>query len=347
MKIGKIDIDKPVALAPMEGITDLPFRLICKKMGADLVYTEFIRSDKLVGENEKAWRKMEVLDAERPVCVQIYGNKNEFLKEAAQIVEDQGADWVDINFGCWVSKVVGHYAGAAFLKDPQMLADCAQEVAQAVNIPVTIKTRLGWSPEDISILEVADLLDKTDIAAMAVHCRTRDMGMRGHADWSWIPKIKEHFSRGVILNGDIRSAEDAARAYESTDCDGIMIGRGAVGNPFLFREVKDLLTSGKVRQIDYSTRIDTCLEHFHFSLEYNIKKFGFYAFRKHYGGYLTGLTNGREVRNKLVRVETIDEVEKLLKEFKEFLAGVDDPYDTENSTEREKEFKCLSEKEGI
>jgi tRNA-dihydrouridine synthase B len=343
MKIGHIDIDKPVALAPMEGITDLPFRLICKKMGADLVYTEFIRSDKIVGENEKAFRKMELLDAERPVCVQIYGNKNEFLKEAAQIVEDQGADWVDINFGCWVSKVVGHYAGAAFLKDPQMLADCAHEVAQAVKIPVTIKTRLGWSPEEVSILEVADLVDKTDVAAMAVHCRTRDMGMQGQADWSWIPKIKEHFSRGVILNGDIRSAEDAKRAYDETNCDGIMIGRGAVGNPFLFREVRDYLNDGEVKRIDFRTRIETCLEHFHYSLEYNVKKFGFYAFRKHYGGYLGGLYNGKDIRYKLVRAETKEEVESILKDYLEFLDKADNPYEIENTTKPETEFMCLRE----
>jgi len=186
MTIGKINIENGLLLAPMEGITDLPFRIICKRMGADLVYTEFIASDALIRDAEKSKRKMEIIDEEHPVSIQIFGANKDAMCHSAKMIEDSGGDIVDINFGCWVKKVVNNNAGAAFLKEPKKMADMAKAVVESVSIPVTIKTRLGWDSDSIVIVEAAQMLEQAGISAIAVHCRTRAMAMHGHADWKWI-----------------------------------------------------------------------------------------------------------------------------------------------------------------
>ena len=215
-KIGDIEIGNGIFLAPMEDVCDLPFRVVCKRLGADIVYTEFIASEGIIRESRTSKRKMIVAEEERPVAVQIFGGDIEAMVESAKIVEDAGADILDINFGCWVKKVVQREAGAAFLKKPDEMAELTYQVQNAVKIPVTVKTRLGWDKENIVIESVAKKIEQAGAKALAVHCRTRDMGMTGQADWAWIPKIKEVLNIPLILNGDVVEPDDVLRAFQTT-----------------------------------------------------------------------------------------------------------------------------------
>lgn len=323
MLLGKYTIDKGVLLAPMESITDLPFRVICKKMGADIVYTEFIASEALIRDVQRSLNKMEYREDERPVAVQIFGSKTESMVESAKIVEESGADFLDINYGCWVKKVVNNYAGAALLKDLSLMEEMTSEVVKAVNIPVTVKTRLGWDERSINILEVAKMLENTGIAALTIHCRTREMAMRGNADWSWINKVKEIVKLPIILNGDVRTPQDAKRAFDQTNCDAVMIGRAAVGNPFLFKQVKAFLNSGEIiGEPTLEERIETMFLHLDLNIESKSFPRGLYEFRKHYTGYLKGLHNCSQYRQRLVVAISVDEVysiiDEFLKELKEY-----------------------------
>ncbi len=319
MKIKDIKFKHGLVLAPMEGLTDLPFRIICKRMGAELVYTEFIASEALIRDVSRSISKMKIVDDERPVAVQIFGSKIESMCQSAKMAEDAGADILDINFGCWVKKVVNNNAGAAFLKCPDKMADMVDAVVNSVSIPVTAKTRLGWDSDSIVIVETAQMLEKAGVSALAVHCRTRAMGMSGTADWSWIPKVKEKVKIPVILNGDVNTPEDCKRAFDMTGCDAVMVGRSAIGNPFIFNSMKQYLLSGKIITTNERERIDTCLEHLRLSISYKGKLKGILEFRKHYTGYLKGLYDSSNVRQKLVLMESYTEIEKTLNEFHDFL----------------------------
>lgn len=321
MKIGKIEINKGVFLAPMEGITDLPFRLMCRRLGADIVYSEFIASEALVRNVEKSKLKMQISEEERPVAVQIFGNRREALVESAKMVEDLGVDILDINFGCWVKKVVNNDSGAAFLKNPERMAEVTRYVVDAVSIPVTAKTRLGWDKNSIVIVELASMLEQAGAAALTVHCRTRDMALRGDADWSWIPKIKANLkSMPLILNGDVRTPSDAKKAFDTTNCDAIMIGRAAVGNPFIFKSIKTFLETGfDIEESSVESRIDTCLEHLEMNIKYKGFPRGFLEFRKHYSGYLKGFHNGANIRRQLVEMELLDDVVFKLEKYRQYL----------------------------
>ncbi|MFP4528765.1 MAG: tRNA dihydrouridine synthase DusB [Candidatus Kapaibacterium sp.] len=325
MKIGdKINIERGLLLAPMEGITDLPFRIICRRLGADIVYSEFIASEALIRDAEKSKRKMEVVDSERPVAVQIFGSDPEVMARSAQMVEAAGADILDINFGCWVKKVVNNLAGAALLKDLDAMARITEACANAVSIPVTVKTRLGWDKQSIVIEDAARRIESAGARALAVHCRTRDMAMRGEADWSWIPRIKGAVSIPVILNGDVRTPEDAGRAFAETGCDAVMIGRAAVGNPFLFKKARRYLETGEVPPpVTVRERIEVCLEHLRLTIEYKGFPRGMYEFRKHYSGYLRGLYDASAIRRKLVEMEDLAEIERTLGDYYEYLVGED------------------------
>lgn len=321
MKIGNIDITNGVFLAPMEGITDLPFRLICKKLGADIVYSEFIAAEALVRNVEKSKLKMQISQEERPVAVQIFGSRAEALVESAKMVEDIGVDILDINFGCWVKKVVNNGAGAAFLKNPELMAETVRLVANAVKIPVTAKTRLGWDRNSIVIVDLAKKIEQAGAAALTVHCRTKDMAMRGAADWSWIPKIKANTeAMPIVLNGDVKTPSDAKRAFDTSSCDAIMIGRAAVGYPFIFKRVKTFLETGEDPEVSsIDIRIDTCLEHLKMSIEHKGYPRGFLEFRKHYSGYLRGMHNGVNIRRLLVEMNSIQEVIQTLEEYRIYL----------------------------
>lgn len=320
IKIGKLEIENPVFLAPMEGITDEPFRIICREMGADIVFSEFIASEALIRDAAKSFAKMRYTEPERPVAVQIFGSNADVMAAAAKIVEKTGADILDLNFGCWVRKVVGHDSGAALLKDPQRMFEIIASVCDAVEIPVTVKTRLGWSAGSINIVDIAEGIQRAGAQMLSLHCRTREDGMHGNADWSYISKVKEKISIPLILNGDVRTAGDAVRAFETTPCDGVMIGRGAVGNPFIFRQMRRALDYGaEPEEISLRERVDTCLRHLQLSVDYSGFPKGMYEFRKHYSGYLKGLYEASRIRQKLVVTDDLNEIHDILNNYLEDL----------------------------
>ncbi|MDP3829673.1 MAG: tRNA-dihydrouridine synthase family protein, partial [Ignavibacteriaceae bacterium] len=231
-KIGKINIDKAILLAPMEDVTDVSFRLICKELGADVVYTEFVNAEGLVRASEKTHKKLKIIEEERPVGIQIYGSNLISMVNAAKIAEEENPDLIDINAGCWVKNVVNCGAGAGLLKDPIYLQSLVKSVVDSVSLPVTVKTRIGWDFDSIQIVEVAKRLEDAGAEGLVIHCRTRSQGHKGEPDWSWIPKIKEVVKIPVALNGGIMTAADAKSAFEQTNADAVMIARGAIANPW-------------------------------------------------------------------------------------------------------------------
>ncbi|MDR2919581.1 MAG: tRNA dihydrouridine synthase DusB [Tannerella sp.] len=247
MKIGTIDLGKrPVMLAPMEDVTDIAFRLMCKRFGADMVYTEFVSSDALIRHVNKTKAKLSVSDEERPVAIQIYGKDVETMVEAARICETAKPDLIDLNFGCPVKKVANKGAGAGILRNIPLMLDITREVVKAVNIPVTVKTRLGWDDNNKIIPQLAEQLQDCGIVALSIHGRTRAQMYTGQADWTLIGEVKNNarIKIPIIGNGDITSAQQCLHHFEEYGVDGIMIGRGSIGRPWIFREVKHLLTSG-------------------------------------------------------------------------------------------------------
>jgi tRNA-dihydrouridine synthase B len=320
MRIGEISVNNGVLLAPMEDVTNLPFRVMCKRKGADIVYTEFISSDGLVRDAARSVSKLQLSDEERPAAVQIFGGDIDTMVAAAQKALESNPNFLDINFGCWVKNVVVRNAGAALLKDPPQMQRLTRAVVDAVNVPVTVKTRLGWSKTDIVILDVARRIQDAGASAITVHCRTRDMGHDGAADWTWIPRIKEVVQIPVILNGDVRTADDVCTAFKQTGADAVMIGRAAIGNPFIFSEAKRALKNDLMTQKDQSTasareRVDACIEHLKLEFQYKPPKRAIYEFRKHYGGYLRGLPNNSLTRQDIVRMDSFDQIEERLYRF--------------------------------
>ena len=312
-KIGKINIDKAILLAPMEDVTDVSFRLICKELGADMVYTEFVNSEGLVRKSEKTHKKLEIVEEERPVGIQIYGANIESMVGGAKIAQAENPDLIDINAGCWVKNVVGHGAGSALLKDPPYMQKMAKEIINSVSLPVSVKTRLGWDDNSIQILEVAKRLEDVGVQALTVHCRTRKMGHKGEAYWEWIPKIKEVVSIPVVLNGNVLSAYDVKKAFDETGADGVMIARGAIGNPWIFKEAKELLANGFISStITENTKINTCLQHLKLALKVKGERRAVIEHRKFYTGYLKGLHNVSKVRQALMQETEYNPVEKIL-----------------------------------
>lgn len=319
-KIDNIEIKNGIFLAPMEGITDLPFRIICRRFGADIVYTEFVASEALIRDVEKSKIKIRVIDKERPVAIQIFGSDPYVMSEAAKIVEQAGADIIDINYGCWVKKVVNHNAGAALLKNIPLMNSITQAVVKAVKIPVTVKTRLGWDKNSIIINDVAKMQEESGAKAIAVHCRTREMGMGGKADWSFIPEIKKSISIPLILNGDITSPETARAALVINGADAIMIGRAVLGNPFIFRDAKKYIETGHLpEKPNINERFDVMLEHLKMNIEDKGLPRGLVEFRKHFSGYLKGLHNASHYRQILVQMNDMQAVFELLEQYREYL----------------------------
>lgn len=317
LRIGdKIRIKNAVILAPMEDVTEKPFRMICREFGADVVYSEFISSEALFRKVEKSIKKIEFDEKERPIGIQIFGANDEPMVESAKLVERFSPDFIDINYGCWVKNVVRNNAGAAMLKQPKRMQELTRLVVQSVNLPVTVKTRLGWDRQNILICEVAKMLEDVGVSAIAIHCRTREEAHKSQADWSWIPKVKQTVKIPVILNGDVKSAYDVKRTFDETGCDGVMIGRAAIGNPFIFREAKIYLQEGIVPQPpSYAERISVCLKHLKLNIETKGERLGIIEFRKFYSGYLKGLPDSSKVRSKLVVSESLYEIEDLLYEY--------------------------------
>ena len=321
LKVGNLNIDKAVLLAPMEDVTDISFRLVCKELGADIVYTEFVNSEGLVRSSEKTHKKLEICEEERPVGIQIYGGAIESMIGAAKIAEKENPDLIDINAGCWVKNVVGNGAGAGLLKNPPYMQELVKGVVDTVNLPVTVKTRLGWDNNNIKILEVAKRMEDVGVKALSIHCRTRAMGHKGDADWSWIPRIKDVVNIPVILNGNVLTAQDVKKAFDDTGADGVMIARGAIGNPWIFTEAKELLNNGMISTIiDEEVRIRTCLRHLHLAIKIKGERRAVLEHRKFYSGYLKGLHNVSRIRNLLMQVYDYKAVEDILLKYLDELA---------------------------
>ncbi|MBI5647482.1 MAG: tRNA dihydrouridine synthase DusB [Ignavibacteriae bacterium] len=305
-------------LAPMEDVTDISFRLFCKEFGADMVFTEFVNADGLVrsAKPTKTRLKLRIHPAERPIGIQIYGGNLDTMREAARITEAAGPDVLDINAGCWVKNVAMRGAGAGLLRDLPAMVEMARTIVGQVRLPVTLKTRLGWDVNSIRIVELARMLEDVGIQALTVHCRTRDQGHSGAADWSWIEKVKQAVSIPVILNGDVFTADDARRAFDTTGCDAVMIARGAITNPWIFREARHLIETGEhLAPPDYAERLLTAIRHLRLAAEYKGERRAVFEMRKHYAAYLRHSRNAKAMRMALMKPETLAESEDLLFSF--------------------------------
>lgn len=321
MQIGDINIDKALCLAPMEDVSDVPFRLLCKEQGADLVYTEFTNCEALIRNVKGAFKKIELDARERPVAIQIYGSAEDSMEEASRIVTDHGADFIDINCGCWVKKIAGRGDGAGLLRDLDKFRSVVESVQRGTKLPVTVKTRLGWDHDNIVILEVAKFLYDMGIPALTVHCRTRKMGYTGEADWSWLPRIKEASPIQLIANGDIETPEHAKQCFD-LGCDGVMIGRGAIHSPWIFGHMRHYLNTGELLpEPTLAERIDMCIRHLADSAEYRGERRGCMTFRRHYAGYLKGVRNIAHLRRDLMEFEEVapirERLNRFLEEYKE------------------------------
>jgi len=308
MKIGLVDIDKPLCLAPMEDVTELPFRLICKRLGADIVYTEFTSSEGIIRDIPRIMEKIQIAEEERPVSIQIFGGRPEAMSGAAEVIEKLNPDFIDINCGCWVKNHVARNEGAGLLRDIPLFEKIVKATVKGTKLPVTVKTRLGWDDQSIVIEDVARMVEAAGAKALTLHCRTRSQGHSGFADWSWLERIKKVVSIPVIGNGDINCPEDV-KAMLETGCDGIMIGRGAIANPWIFIQTKYFLRTGThMPEPSIEEKIKICLEHLALNVHYKGEKYGVQTFRKHYVGYLKGLPNITAVRSDLMQYATQEEV---------------------------------------
>ncbi len=316
IKFGKYELENPVALAPMEDVTDPAFRQICKEFGADIVYTEFISSEGLVRSARKSAQKLLISDKERPVGIQIFGGNPGVMADAAKMAEEVGPDVIDINAGCWVPKVAQRGAGAGLLKDLVQMRAIIHAVKSAVSVPVTLKTRLGWDSNSITIVEVAKICADEGLAALTIHARTRSQHHDGEANWDWIKRVKETAELPIIGNGDIKAGQDALDMFEYTKCDGVMIARGAITNPWIFKDVKSLMKDGTLPAAqNLRERAETCLRHLEMEITLKGERRGLTEFRKYYHGYFHSIRNGSSLRSKLVRLESIGEVKEAILEF--------------------------------
>jgi len=326
VKIADIELPEfPLLLAPMEDVSDPPFRALCKEQGADVVYTEFISSEGLIRDAAKSVIKLDIYEKERPVGIQIFGAELESMLEAVDIVEQSNPDIIDINFGCPVKKVVCKNAGAGILRDIPLMVKLTEEIVKRTTLPVTVKTRLGWDSDSIKIVEVAERLQDVGIKAISIHGRTRVQMYKGVADWGPIAEVKnnQRMHIPVFGNGDVNTPEAAIKMRDEFGLDGAMIGRASIGYPWFFREVKHFIQTGK--HLDPPTmqeRVGAARRHLSMSIDWKGEKLAVYETRRHYTNYFKGIPNFKPLRMSLVSAETSDEVfetlEKAGKEFADF-----------------------------
>lgn len=318
-KIGTIELgDFPLLLAPMEDVSDPPFRAVCKENGADLMYTEFISSEGLIRDAIKSRQKLDIFDYERPIGIQIFGGDEEALAMSARIIEATNPDLLDINFGCPVKKVVCKGAGAGVLKDIDLMVRLTEAVVKATKLPVTVKTRLGWNEETKNIEEVAERLQDVGIQALSIHGRTRMQMYKGEADWSLIAKVKNNprIHIPIFGNGDIDSPQKAVEYRNRYGVDGVMIGRAAIGYPWIFREIKHYIQTGEIlAQPTIDERIAACRKHLHGAIQWKGEKLGILEMRRHYANYLKGLSHIKEYRMRLVTTESVAEIEQVFEDI--------------------------------
>ncbi len=326
VKIGDIALGNfPLLLAPMEDVSDPPFRAVCKEGGADLMYTEFISSEGLIRDAAKSRKKLDIFEYERPIGIQIFGGDTDVMAEAAVIATQAGPDLIDINYGCPVKAVVCKGAGSAILKDLPKMVKMTSEIVKATHLPVTIKTRLGWDEETKNVEEVAERLQDIGIKALTVHGRTRVQMYKGDADWTLIGKIKNNprIHIPIFGNGDIDSPEKALDYRNRFGVDGIMIGRASIGNPWIFNEIKHYMNTGMLlRRPDVNERIAFCLKHLNHSLQWKGDRVGLIEMRRHYTNYFKGFPNFKETRMKLVTTDDLSEIFDILDKVSEEYAEV-------------------------
>jgi nifR3 family TIM-barrel protein len=316
IKIGNINLPEfPLLLAPMEDVSDPPFRAVCKQHGADLMYTEFISTEGLIRDALKSRQKLDIFEEERPVGIQIFGGDEEAMAISAGIVDTVNPDILDINYGCPVKKVVCKGAGAAVLKDIDLMIRLTKAVIKSTSIPVTVKTRLGWDFDSINIIEVAERLQDIGIQALSIHGRTRSQLYKGEADWSWIAKVKNNPRMHIPIfgNGDIDSPEKALEYKNKYGIDGIMIGRAAIGYPWFFREVKYFFATGDhLAPPTFEERLEVIRQHLNASIKWKGPKLGIFEMRRHYANYLKGIPNIKPLRTQLVTLNSAEEIEEAL-----------------------------------
>lgn len=324
--IGQISLPEfPLLLAPMEDVSDPPFRYVCKQNGADLMYSEFISSEGLIRDAIKSRQKLDFSEFERPFGIQIFGGDEEAMAMSARIVDTVQPDLVDINYGCPVKKVVSKGAGAGVLKDIDLMVRLTSAVVKSTSLPVTVKTRLGWDDNSKNIEEVAERLQDVGIKALTIHGRTRAQLYKGEADWSLIAKVKNNprIHIPIFGNGDIDSPQKALEYKNRYGVDGIMIGRAAIGYPWIFREIKHFLQTGEILPLPtIEERVEICRTHLRKSIEWKGEIVGIFEMRRHYTNYLKGLPNIKEYRARLVTVKSKEEVEQILEEVKVAYAGM-------------------------
>ena len=323
MKIGTIDLgERPVLLAPMEDVTDIAFRLMCKRFGADMVYTEFVSADALIRNVSKTQQKLNVSDEERPVAIQIYGKEVGPMVEAAQIREEAHPDVLDINFGCPVKKVAGKGAGAGMLRNIPLMLEITREVVKAVKLPVTVKTRLGWDADHRIIVELAEQLQDCGIAALSIHGRTRAQMYTGEADWTLIRAVKQNprMTIPIIGNGDVVTAEQCQQRFDETGVDGVMIGRGSIGRPWIFREVKHYLTTGELLPKEpFTWYLDILKQQVLQSVERLDERRGILHIRRHLAAtsLFKGISDFKQTRVAMLRAETVADLFRIMDEIPE------------------------------
>lgn len=316
VKISNIELgDFPLLLAPMEDVSDPPFRAVCKENGADLMYTEFISSEGLIRNAEKSVEKLDIYEYERPIGIQIFGDKIESMREAAAIAEEANPEIIDINYGCPVKKVACKGAGAGILLDLPKMQAMTAEIVKAVSKPVTVKTRLGWDHDSIKIVEVAQRLQDVGIHALTIHGRTRAQMYKGEADWKPIAQVKNHPDIHIPIfgNGDIDSPEKALQYKNQYGVDGIMIGRAAIGYPWIFDEIKHFLKTGlHLEPPTLAERVNITKKHLKFSVEWKGERKGIFEMRRHYTNYFRGIPNFKPVRTQLVESTSFEELIQIL-----------------------------------
>jgi nifR3 family TIM-barrel protein len=319
VRIGNIEIgDYPLLLAPMEDVSDPPFRALCKENGADLMFTEFISAEGLIRDADKSLEKLDIYDYERPIGIQIFGDKIDSMRKAAAKAEEANPEIIDINYGCPVKKVACKGAGAGILLDLPKMQAMTKEIVNQVNIPVTVKTRLGWDENNIKILEVAKRLQDAGIQALTIHGRTRKQMYKGKANWEYIHEVKDcpDIHIPIFGNGDVDSPETALEFKNTYNVDGIMIGRASIGNPWIFNEIKHFLNTGKKLPLPtLHDKIVAVKKHLTLSVDWKGERKGIYEMRRHYSNYFRGIPNFKSYRNKLVQLNSFQEIETLLDEI--------------------------------
>ena len=344
VKIDNIQLpDFPLLLAPMEDVSDPPFRSVCKANGADLMYTEFISSEGLIRDAIKSRQKLDIFEEERPVGIQIFGGDEEAMALSARIVDAVNPDLLDINFGCPVKKVVTKGAGAAVLKDIDLMVRLTKAVVNSTSLPVTVKTRLGWDDATINIEEVAERLQDVGIKALAIQGRTRCQLYKGVADWQPIARVKNNprIKIPIFGNGDIDTPEKALEYKNRYGVDGVMIGRAAIGYPWIFDEIKHFLATGEhLQPPTIRQRVEVIRQHLHRSVEWKGPKAGINEMRRHYANYLRGLPNIKEYRQKLVTLPNVEEIDPILDEIENY-------YDGFEFTHRELSMTAMMEQPGF